>query len=280
MLVITHAAKGGTGRTVAAANIGHRLALRGADVCHLDLDTGAATAASVLGLPAPDPGGTHSLLLGRAGTPARLDVWERSRWFDPQGRPPGAGRHELLPGDPAGGDFPADRDVVARLVELLLRLDEEFDMCLLDLRSGRSFMVDAVLAATADPRIGPIERRWLIFHRWTEQHLLATHALMHDERGLLACAGARGHDETQLLARTWYVRAAGDGEPDPATGRRLARLAGRLRLAERVAATVAYDRDLAWREHLVTGGPATAAYEAVADLVDTARRVPAGTGAA
>lgn len=44
----------------------------------------------------------------------------------------------LLPGDRGGGEFALTRDALERCTKLLIRLQEEFDLCLIDLSAGRS----------------------------------------------------------------------------------------------------------------------------------------------
>jgi hypothetical protein len=125
-------------------------------------------------------------------------------------KPLGAGRLTLLPGDEGGGEFPSRPQVVRRCVELFIRLAEEFDLCLADLSAGRSQAVEIVLAATADSELKSTGATcgWLIFHRWTRQHIVAANGLAHGARGLLDGGVGRGHDRQELEAAIRFVRTA------------------------------------------------------------------------
>jgi len=61
-------------------------------------------------------------------------------------------------------------------------------MTIVDLSSGRSAAVQTVLEATVDPQLEAWPARWLIFHRWTYQHILAANGLVHGDHGLLTVA--------------------------------------------------------------------------------------------
>ncbi|CAM5256776.1 MinD/ParA family protein OS=Streptomyces tendae OX=1932 GN=GUR47_09785 PE=4 SV=1 [Streptomyces tendae] len=69
-----------------------------------------------------------------------------------------------------------------------------------------------VLDATAHPRMRNIPFRWLVFHRWTRQHVIAASGLVHGEHGIIGGGVERGHDEDALRAAIRFVRAA---VPDP-----------------------------------------------------------------
>jgi hypothetical protein len=57
-----------------------------------------------------------------------------------------------------------------------------------------------------------VQARWLIFHRWTRQHVEAAASLVYDRRGIIAGGIARGHDEDTLRTAIRFVRTA---VPDP-----------------------------------------------------------------
>lgn len=212
MLIFATSDKGGTGRSVTSCNVMYRRALQGSDVCYLDFDFGSPTAGAVFELMSAatgtDGGGLHSYLQGRAVSPARLDVWAQSDRESLRARPTGAGQLVLFPGDLGGGEFPISEDVIRRCVELFLRVEEEFDICLVDLSAGRSFAVELALEVTGRPALRETMCRWLIFHRWTNQHIVAAAGLVHGDRGILKTGKACGHDESELRDAIRFVRTA------------------------------------------------------------------------
>ncbi|WP_433241546.1 SCO2523 family variant P-loop protein [Actinomadura nitritigenes] len=212
MLVIATSDKGGTGRSVTGGNIAYRRSLLGSDVCYLDFDFGSPTAGAVFGVERAargiECGGLHSFLQGRIAEPDRIDVWRDSDQEGMGARPPGAGRLVLLPGDRGGGEFALTRDALERCTKLLIRLQEEFDLCLIDLSAGRSHAAEMVLTATAQPELRPLETRWLVFHRWTRQNILAAAGLVYGDRGLIRGGVERGHREDELAGSIRFVRTA------------------------------------------------------------------------
>ncbi|MEJ3745404.1 SCO2523 family variant P-loop protein [Actinomycetes bacterium KLBMP 9797] len=212
MLVFATSDKGGTGRSVTSSNVAYRRSLQGSDVCYLDFDFGSPTAGTIFHVDAAargtTKGGLHSYLQGRVSAPVDLDVWTESDRPSLRHRPPGAGRLVLLPGDSGGGEFAVNEDVVRRCVRLLRDLDAEFEICLLDLSAGRSYATEMVLAATAQPEMRAVKARWLVFHRWTRQHLIAASGLVYGERGILEAGRVWGHDPQELLGSIGFVRTA------------------------------------------------------------------------
>lgn len=212
MLVFATSDKGGTGRSVTGSNVAYRRALQGDDVCYLDFDFGSPTAGSIFNIPSAfygtEHGGLHAYLRGDVPVPQRLEVWSESDRAGLRGRPTGAGRLTLFPGDRGGGEFAATPEMVRRCIALLLRLEEEYTLTLLDLSAGRSYATDIALAATADARLSHVTARWLVFHRWTRQHIIAAANLVHGERGLLKAGAARGHDPDRLAEGIRFVRTA------------------------------------------------------------------------
>ena len=211
MLVFATSDKGGTGRSVTSCNVAYRRALSGSDVCYLDFDFGSPTAGAVMhineALGGTSEGGLHSFLRGKIAEPQQIDVWSASERNSLRSRPPGAGRLVLFPGDVGFGEFTTrSREMVRRCGKLLLRLEEEFDVCIVDLSAGRSFATEMVLAATAEPQFQPIVQRWLVFHRWTRQHIMAAAALVFGERGILETGVGYGHTEQRLLESIRLVR--------------------------------------------------------------------------
>ncbi|SPE63749.1 Septum formation inhibitor-activating ATPase [Streptomyces netropsis] len=271
MLVFAASDKGGTGRSVTSANIAYRRALGGDDVCYLDFDFGSPTAAAVFDVPGAlrgiEAGGLHSYLQGTAGEPHRVDVWAESEHDVLRSRPTGAGQLVLVPGDRSGGEFTTNPATVRRCAELFLRLEEEFDIILVDLSAGRSYAVDMVLEATAREEFSGLRVRWLVFHRWTRQHIIAAHGLVFGERGVVAGGVTRGHEADRLRSAIRFVRAA---VPDPESAlfahvpppqaawlRRcdqdLKELAARLDIGvTKVLGSVPLEPVLQWREQLIT----------------------------
>ncbi|MFI6370259.1 SCO2523 family variant P-loop protein [Streptomyces sp. NPDC050546] len=301
MIIFATSDKGGTGRSVTCANIAYRRSLAGDDVAYADFDFGSPGAAAVFELDAvvrdvPDPG-VHSYLQGRVCEPARLDVWSLSRREELRGAPMESGRLCLVPGDHGGGEFPVGACEARRCAELLLALEEEFDLTIVDLRAGRSYAVDLALRTTARPELRYVPTRWLVFHRWTRQHIAGAVGLVHGDRGILRAGVLWGHDQAALSERIRYVRTAVPGPGIPQDGGEAAgsatwlrardadlkALAVRLKL-DRTATlgTVPLDPVLQWSEQLIThedaavspaGGQETA--RAFTELADALAR---GTG--
>ncbi|MDQ1295642.1 MAG: hypothetical protein QG608_3527 [Actinomycetota bacterium] len=216
MIVFAISDKGGTGRSVTGGNIVYRSALAGHDSCFVDFDFGSPTAGTIFDVHALGRGtesgrGTQSLLLGSSEASESLELWTASDSLG--GRPPGAGRLVLFPGDKGGSEFSIDTNTVRRCARFLGRLLEEYELSVVDLSAGRSYAVRLVLEATADWG-GSAQTRWLVFHRWTRQHVVAAHGLIHEARGILQTAEGCGHDRNETLDSLRTVRTA---VMDPAT---------------------------------------------------------------
>lgn len=271
MLVFAASDKGGTGRSVTSANLAYHRALAGDDVCYLDFDFGSPTAAAVFDVPdarrAAEDRGLHSYLSGEVGEPARIDVWADTEHPVLRNRPPGSGSLVLMPGDVSGGEFATTDDTLRRCVDLLLRLNGEFDIIVVDLSAGRSYAVDMALEATSQRELRGVEARWLVFHRWTRQHVAAAASLVYGRRGIVAGGVARGHDEDALRNVIRFVRAA---VPDPesalwsqvsatqsawmrACDRDLKQMSSNLGIGyTQVLGSVPLEPVLQWREQLIT----------------------------
>ncbi|MGW3644935.1 SCO2523 family variant P-loop protein [Streptomyces sp. NPDC000878] len=212
MLVLAASDKGGTGRSVTSANLAYHRAIAGDDVCYLDFDFGSPTAAAVfdVDIAQREAGsrGLYSYLEGEVGEPARVDVWAETEHRVLINRPAGSGHLVLMPGDLGGGEFATTGENLRRCVDLLLRLNAEFDLIIVDLSAGRSYAVDMALNATAERQLRGIEARWLIFHRWTRQHVMAAAGLVFGPRGIMAGGVARGHTEEALRGAIRFVRTA------------------------------------------------------------------------
>ncbi|MGW0964928.1 SCO2523 family variant P-loop protein [Streptomyces sp. NPDC002516] len=272
MFVLAASDKGGTGRSVTSANLAYRLALTGTDVCFLDFDFGSPTATAVFDLPdtGPDVHGTglHSYLHGATGSPRRLDVWARTEHPDLRDRPTGSGRLVLFPGDRTGGEFVTGSDQLQRCVDLLGHLGREFETVVIDLSAGRSYAMEMVLAATAPGGgLGRPRSRWLVFHRWTHQHVRAAAELTFGAHGILEAGEAMGHRREDLHGSIRFVRAAvPDLDAPPWTqvspaqykwlrlcDRRLEHIADERGVGRsRVLASIPLEPVLQWQERLIT----------------------------
>lgn len=271
MLVFATSDKGGTGRSVTSSNVAYRRALQGGDVAYLDFDFGSPTAGAVFSINSVErgttSGGLHSYLSGWIEEPHRLDVWTASERASLRSRPDGAGQLCLLPGDAGGGEFASTPEMVDRGVGLFLRMAEEFDVTLVDLSAGRSYATEIALAATARPELRGITSRWLVFHRWTRQHVIAASGLVYGSHGLLNSGQRLGHDRTELANSIRFVRTAVvDPDSEELAGLRPAQVAWlrdsnkelqRLASERRVGRTamigsVPLDPVLQWREQLIS----------------------------
>ncbi|MFI6334425.1 SCO2523 family variant P-loop protein [Streptomyces sp. NPDC050535] len=271
MLVFAASDKGGTGRSVTSANLAYQRAIAGDDVCYVDFDFGSPTAAAVFDVPEALGGvehdGLHSYLEGTTGEPVRVDVWARTQHPVLRSRPNGSGRLVLMPGDLSGGEFATDQDTLRRCVDLMLRLNTEFDLIIVDLSAGRSYAMDMVLEATAQPELRGVEARWLVFHRWTRQHVIAASGLAFGAHGILEGGAARGHSSELLRDAIRFVRAAvpdpdsplwSHASPAQATwmetcNENLKRLASDRKIGDSVVlGTVPLEPILQWREQLIT----------------------------
>jgi hypothetical protein len=272
MIVIATSDKGGTGRSVTGSNVAYRRALQGGDACYVDFDFGSPTSGAIFGISALSRGttsgrGTHSYLLGRAPEAEAWDVWQHSDRASLRQRPPGTGRLALVPGDAGGGEFSSNDAVVGRCVDLFLKLHGEFEVVLVDLSAGRSYAAEIVIAATSSPDMSTVPTRWLVFHRWTRQHILAAAGLVFGERGLLDIGKEHGRTPDQFIGDIRFVRTAivDPNAPDLAglrppqlawlreANKGLQRLASDLKVGRSaMLGSVPLDPVLQWREQLIT----------------------------
>src|SRR3954451_22371490 len=199
MLIFATSDKGGTGRSVTSCNLAYRHALQGKDACYLDFDFGSPTAGAIFDLPGAlsgvAGGGLHSYLIDGETEPRSINVWAASQREALRKRPGGAGELTLFPGDRGRGEFSSGPGIVDRCAELLLRLDEEYDLVLVDLSAGRSYATEIVLEATASAEINA---RWIVFHRWTRQHIIAASSLVQGPQGILETGEQKGHRKAEL----------------------------------------------------------------------------------
>lgn len=270
MIIFSVSHKGGTGRSVTSTNMAYRAALRGNNTCYLDFDFGSPTIGTIFDVEKAVNGvagnGLHDYLGNRSTEVQRVNVWVESK-LGTSGPPPGAGSLILLPGSLGGGEFSVDKATVDRCTELFVKLDGEFDLIVVDLSAGRSFAIELALQCTARPALRMVPARWLVFHRWTRQHLRATHDLVYGERGLINSAISNGHTEDSMRAMIRFVRTAVIDPHSAANGhlretqqnwllamdQDLERMAARLDLGRlsRIG-TVRLDTVLQWREQLIT----------------------------
>ncbi|MBV8539198.1 MAG: ParA family protein [Acidobacteria bacterium] len=211
MLVFAVSDKGGTGRSVTSCNIAYHLAAQ-KNVAFLDFDFGSPTAGMVFEVAKVERGidshGLHSYVQDKVTEPRHVDVWQSSNRADLRLSNTNSGRLVLFPGDKGGAEFSSSHKSVARCVELFSKLNGEFDVCIVDLSAGRSHAVQMVLKATTEPALRSITARWLVFHRWTRQHIVAAHSLVFEARGLLEVGTSAGHDRDALLDSIRFVRTA------------------------------------------------------------------------
>ena len=272
MLVFATSDKGGTGRTVTSCNMAYRCSLQDRDVCYLDFDFGSPTAGAIFGINSAlrgvADGGLHSYIKGEVSVPQRLDVWGKSdRASLKLRRPAGSGQLVLVPGDEGGSEFAIDADDVVRCAQLLAGLNDEFELILMDLSAGRSYATELALRATAHPTLSHVPFRWLVFHRWTRQHVLAAAGLTLGKDGVLDIGGHWGHDRTKLFESLRFVRTAVvDPASEELSGLRgtqvawlhrqdeeLNTLASRLGLGRMATlGSVPLDPVLQWSEQLIT----------------------------
>jgi hypothetical protein len=212
MLIFSVSDKGGTGRSVTSTNLAYRAALQGYDTVYLDFDFGSPTVGAIFDVEHARSGvrdrGLHEYLYGEANEPVRIDVWSESN-RESLTRPLGARALTLLPGTLGGGEFlQLDELMVQRCADLFLRLQEEFEFCLVDLSAGRSAAMDLVLRATSSGRAREIPIRWLVFHRWTRQHVIAAGNLVNGDHGLIKYGVSCGFGVEEMEEMISFVRTA------------------------------------------------------------------------
>jgi len=214
MIAFSTSDKGGTGRSVTSSNMLYQAALRGLNVCYLDFDFGSPTSGAIFGIDAYGRGttserGLHEYFQGSVSEPETVSIWDASDRNSIRNRPAGTGRMVLVPGDAGAGEFSGPFTIMADRCRRLLRwASSEFDLTIVDLSAGRSFALQLALAVTGGPDpVVPLSR-WMVFHRWTMQHVVAAHGLVYGEQGILDTGIKLGHDKETLLDRVRFVRTA------------------------------------------------------------------------
>ncbi|WP_280348251.1 SCO2523 family variant P-loop protein [Nocardia neocaledoniensis] len=215
MIVFATSDKGGTGRSVTSCNLAYRLGLRGISTAYLDFDFGSPTAGALFEISAVERGtqagsGLHSYLRGHNTLPQRIDVRANTNRDALRSQRSRGGKLVLLPGDEGGGEAMSanDQHVVRRCRELLLDLDSTYKVVIVDLSAGRSVAMQIALEATRPQDMPDKEVCWLVYHRWTRQHLMAAQGLVHGPKGLLKTGVELGYAPDDLLARIRFVRTA------------------------------------------------------------------------
>jgi hypothetical protein len=212
MLVFAASDKGGTGRSVTSCNLAYRLSMTGRNVAYLDFDFGSPTAGAIFEISKLERGtpniGMHDVILRGDTNPDQFDVRVHSDRDDLKTLQARAGRLVLFPGNQGGAEFARQPDRVARCVDLFQRLDSDFHVCVVDLSAGRSSALGMVLAATATRELRTVQTRWLVFHRWTRQHIVAAANLVTGESGILRSAQEHGHAEDAIRSKIRFVRTA------------------------------------------------------------------------
>ena len=297
MLIFSVSDKGGTGRSVTSTNIAYQAALIGRDACYLDFDFGSPTVGAIFDVEEYADevvsDGLHDYLNGRVPEPHRLSVWELSA-RDSVKQPPGGGRLDLFPGTKGGSSFVVDENNTARCVDLITRLNEQYDLCIVDLSAGRSFAAQLALQTLAHPALAGVEARWLVFHRWTRQHVYAAKSLVHGRHGLVDTAQGIGPDQEgeerkdRMLAMIRYVRTAVIDPHSPANmslrpsqqawlwecDQDLERLASQSGLGRSLRiGSIPLEPVLQWREQLITDRDVNVTRVANAETTQALRRL-------
>ncbi|MFC6011251.1 SCO2523 family variant P-loop protein [Nocardia lasii] len=215
MIVFATSDKGGTGRSVTSCNLAYRLGMRGISTAYLDFDFGSPTAGALFEIGSVERGtragnGLHSYLRGHDSVPLRVDVRASTNREGLRRQRSRGGKLVLLPGDEGGGEAMSanDQQVVRRCRELLLDLDSTFKVVIVDLSAGRSVAMQLALEATRPQDMPGKQVSWLVYHRWTRQHLMAAHGLVHGPKGLVETGAELGYAPEDMLARIRYVRTA------------------------------------------------------------------------
>ncbi|MEY9934455.1 hypothetical protein ABH926_009123 [Catenulispora sp. GP43] len=214
MLILAASDNGGTGRSVTSCNLAYRISLMGRDVAYLDFDFGSPNAGAIFEIPSLErgsrDGGLHSSILGRTSQPARAEIRGVTERTELTERPPGSGKLTLFPGDLGGAEFHVTSDHIDRVVQLFRKVEQEFDVCVVDLSAGRSAALDmslhAVSPANRSKKADPV--RLLLFHRWTTQHVIAASGLLFEDNGIISCAVDAGFGKSEFLRLVRTVRTA------------------------------------------------------------------------
>lgn len=256
--------KGGTGRSTTTANVAYQLACQGESVCIVDLDLASPTFGAILELSGLEAGadlGIHDLLPRHSrgvnrvidapippneaaelcvsvadyssSAAVRMDLQAQS------------GRFDLLPGKREMNENLAEFDVMGAVLDSILEeLVDHYDYVFLDVSSG----TDSALYALAQ---GRTDLTWVVFYRWTPQHLAGFARLileLRDQMGQENILGVR----TAFINPTVYQGTNGYAW-FAEQNRSLEQLARSL-LQERdpTVATISRDDTLLWKEGILS----------------------------
>jgi len=233
----------------------------GPKVCMVDIDLGSSTLGSVWGVREMRAGvkgrvGVHELL--RMDNPEpKLDkalenLWDRSAWLRNRvmESSPNRGRLALLPGNFRYGDSGTQADELkVPLYSVLSALCDRFEFVFADIRSGLAAVTQALFdKATFQDLIGG----WLIFHRWTPQHLIGASdmvELLKESKwnsGLIHLVRTAYVDPNDLPEenRRWFVQQNADLAKDESDMCRVTRV--------RRIGVIPFSRVLQWQERIIS----------------------------
>ena len=270
MLVFSISDKGGTGRTVTSCNIAYQAALQGQNVCYFDLDLGSPTASNTFGLDNSLLDSSKSLheFLNKDSVdePQHIDVFAESEQFKEEGPPPDAGKLIFVPGKRTGKEFDSSFKNTDRCLQYFKELqnNKKFDLCIVDVSAGRSPALELIMKVLGKDHETDKELNyvWLVFHRWTKQHLQAAHNLVYSPNGLHYLANKKQLPDTKFRNSIYYVRTAFVEEIKAQTPAQevwitekkqaLQEIAGELGLLNRQLGEIPWDPMLYWNEQLIT----------------------------
>jgi AAA domain len=250
--------KGGAGRSTAAANVAYQAANAGNSVCLVDFDLDSATLGSVLGLEERTVGGKLGIqsLLAVNGQPQitvdhlLLDL-KRTRFTDRlvfTTSNPGA--FCLVPGNAEQKELVSEAEMAPILRDTLNWLASSFDIVIVDVRAGKS----AALRSILDAASGVAHFTWLLFYRWTHQHLSAARDMIDT---LSQWSEAYDRRRTIIpVATARIAREEVDGQPwfehqyDALSLREEREIQQRL---GRRAHSIPFDRVFQWKEQILCG---------------------------
>ena len=154
-----------------------------------------------------DGDGLHEYLGGHCRGPAASTCGRRPSAT--RCRPPGrGGRADLVPGRQRPRRVPRGPGHVERCIDLLVRVDEEFDLGIVDLSAGRSYATQIVLAATASPALRHVRSRWLVSTAGHASTSSRPRGLVNGSQGILEAGELLGHDREKLQESIRFVRTA------------------------------------------------------------------------
>jgi hypothetical protein len=283
--------KGGTGRSVTIANVAHRCAMKGKNVCIIDLDLASPTMGLILGLQGYEigfnvyshkrdgfPGHVGDLLLDD-GMAARarhaiVDAWSGVGLTHESGY----GRFSLIPGYKSLSDDSITQTNIEERLPTILDALHEYDIVFLDARSGISVITKAIAAIENKElsRGRTLISAWLIHFRWTEQHLYTVNDLLGNAKeGLIPEVTAN----RLRLIRTAFINHLDIKGPEHAWfSKRHDELDKRLHSfcppEVKLIGTVPLDPMLQWRECIITpellklGIAKESTYKAFSEIAD------------